>query len=149
MTALITGGIERLGLSLAKLLQNANRPVIIASRSGEAPSPFQVVKFDWFDSKTFENALSDNFIDRVYIVGPPGSVNSSVIISFIDFAISKAVKRLMGVYRAEDIAQVAFETLTSELSSSKDILVVGPELHLYVLDIYHINENQTDQIIGC
>ncbi|PPQ87278.1 hypothetical protein CVT25_004717 [Psilocybe cyanescens] len=95
MTTLITGGTGRSGLSLAKLLQGANRPVIIASRSGEAPKPFKAVKFDWFDSKTYENALSDSSIDRVYIVGPPGSADSSVLISFIDLAVSKGVKRFV------------------------------------------------------
>lgn len=95
MTTLITGGTGRSGLSLAKFLQAANRPVVIASRSGEAPKPFKAAKFDWYDSKTYENALSDNSIDRVYIVGPPGSKDSAIIIAFIYFAISKGVKRFV------------------------------------------------------
>ncbi|KAH9487321.1 Agroclavine dehydrogenase [Psilocybe cubensis] len=95
MTALITGGTGRSGLALAKLLQEANYPVVITSRSGEAPKPFKAIKFDWFDTTTHESAFKDISIDRVYIVGPPGSNDSANIISFIDLAVSKGVKRFV------------------------------------------------------
>ncbi|KAH9487326.1 Agroclavine dehydrogenase [Psilocybe cubensis] len=95
MTTLITGGTGKTGLALAKLLHAANRSLVIATRAGEAPKPFKAIKFDWFNSETHEAALSDNSIDRVYIVGPPGINDPAVVISFIDLAISKGVKRFV------------------------------------------------------
>ncbi|KAH9475911.1 Agroclavine dehydrogenase [Psilocybe cubensis] len=95
MTTLITGGTGRSGLSLAKLLRAAGRPVVIASRAGTAPEPFKAVKFEWYDASTYEGALSDASIDRVYVVGPPGRKESAMVIDFIEFAISKGVKRFV------------------------------------------------------
>lgn len=94
MTTLITGGTGKTGLGLAKLLHAANHPVLIATRTGEAPAPFKAVKFDWFDASTHDAVLSaEPKVDRVYIVGPPASSDASVITKFVDLAISKGVKR--------------------------------------------------------
>ncbi|PPQ79599.1 hypothetical protein CVT25_003479 [Psilocybe cyanescens] len=94
MTTLITGGTGRTGLSLAKLLHNENKPVLIATRSGKAPEPFKAVKFDWFDATTHEAALSPEAnVDQVYIVPAPGSLDASAVIAFVDLAISRGVKR--------------------------------------------------------
>ncbi|KAH9487251.1 Agroclavine dehydrogenase [Psilocybe cubensis] len=121
MTTLITGGTGNTGLALAKLLQNAHRPVVIASRSGEAPKPFSAVKFNWFEPNTYESALSDSSIDRIYIVGPPGSIKSSVVTSFIDFAIAKGIKRY-----------VLLSATTFNPQSSSAIL--ASVVHQYLLD---------------
>lgn len=96
MTTLITGGSGRTSRALAKLLTDAGRPLIVASRSGAANS-YKAVTFDYFQEETFENPFkSDANIDRVYIVSPPGTHETSPqIVKFIDFAISKGVKRVV------------------------------------------------------
>ncbi|PPQ79600.1 hypothetical protein CVT25_003480 [Psilocybe cyanescens] len=94
MTTLITGGTGRTGLALAKLLHNINKPVLIATRSGKAPEPFKAVTFDWFDATTHEAALSPEAnVDQVYIVPAPASSDASVVIAFVNLAISRGVKR--------------------------------------------------------
>lgn len=96
MTTLITGGTGRTGFALAQLLHVVNRRLVIATRTGKAPEPFEAVKFDWYDKATHETALrAEANIDRVYIVKPPINTDASVVTSFIDFAISKGVKRFV------------------------------------------------------
>ena len=96
MTILITGGTGKTGSQLARLLDIANIPYVIASRSGSAPAPSEGVKFDWFDESTYRNpfdARSD--IDKVYLVFPSVFDPGLIAKSFIDFAISKGVKRFV------------------------------------------------------
>ena len=96
MTILITGGTGKTGSVLTRLLSEANESVLIASRSGTAPTPFKGVKFDWFDDKTFENPFqADSNIDRVYLVVLSGFDHFPAIKSFIDLAVSKGVKRFV------------------------------------------------------
>ena len=64
VTVLVIGGRGKTGLVLSRLLSEANRSVLICSRSGTAPSPYKAVKFDWFDDRTFENPfVTDPNID--------------------------------------------------------------------------------------
>ena len=96
MTVLVTGGTGKTGLTLSRLLKDANRSVLICSRSGTAPSPYKAVKFDWFDDRTFENPFkTDPNIDRVYLIVPSVIGQLSTVKPFIDLAISKGVKRFV------------------------------------------------------
>ena len=96
MTVLVTGGRGTTGSILSRLLKEANQSVLICSRSDNAPCPYKVVKFDWFDEKTFENPFkTDPNIDRVYLVVPSVIGQLSTVKPFIDLAISKGVKRFV------------------------------------------------------
>ncbi|KIM42280.1 hypothetical protein M413DRAFT_70555 [Hebeloma cylindrosporum] len=96
MTILITGGTGQTGSQLARLLDIAKIPFVIASRSGSVPAPFEGVKFDWFDESTYRNAFDlRSDIDKVYLVLPPLVDPTAIAKSFIDFAISKGVKRFV------------------------------------------------------
>ncbi|KAF8157094.1 hypothetical protein B0H34DRAFT_712106, partial [Crassisporium funariophilum] len=96
MTFFITGGTGKTGLTLARLLEEANHPVLIASRKGAAPAPFKAVTFDWFNPATFENPFkADANIDRVYLIGPPVGDALTHVKPFIDHAVSKGVKRFV------------------------------------------------------
>ena len=96
MTILVTGGTGKTGLLLSRLLKEANHSVLITSRSGTAPSPYKAVKFDWFDSETFENPFkADSSIDRVYLIAPAVVDQLTIVKPFIDLAISKGVKRFV------------------------------------------------------
>lgn len=96
MTILITGGTGKTGSRVARLLQHANEPTLLTSRSGTVPAPFKGVRFDWLDSTTYENPFNvDNQIDRVYLVGPDVIDVLSPMKAFIDLAILKGVKRFV------------------------------------------------------
>jgi len=96
MTILVTGGTGKIGSKLAHLLDSAKVPFVLASRSGSAPVPFEGVKFDWFDESTYRNAFDAHAdIDKVFLI-PPALIDPTPIAkSFIDFAISKGVKRFV------------------------------------------------------
>ncbi|KAF9554812.1 NAD(P)-binding protein [Agrocybe pediades] len=105
MTTLITGGTGKTGSALARLLYAANRPFIVASRSGQAPEPFKSVVFNWHDAGTFENPFkADPSIDRVYLVIPPGMDMMSFAGPFIDLAIVKGVKRFVLLTSTKSVA---------------------------------------------
>jgi festuclavine dehydrogenase len=96
MTILITGGTGKIGSKLAHLLDNAKIPFLLASRSGSAPAPFEGVKFDWFDESTYRNAFdAHSDIDKVLLIPPASFDPTPIAKSFIDFAISKGVKRFV------------------------------------------------------
>ncbi|KAF9559097.1 NAD(P)-binding protein [Agrocybe pediades] len=96
MTTLITGGTGKTGSILARLLHAANRPFLVASRSGQAPEPFKGVAFNWNDPTTFENPFkADQNIDGVYLIMPRGMDILPLVGPFIDLAISKGVKRFV------------------------------------------------------
>jgi len=96
MTTLVTGGTGKTGLVLSRLLKEANQSFLIASRSGTAPSPYEAVKFDWFDNKTFENPFkADSKIDRIYLVLPYAIDQLTIVKPFIDLAVIKGVKRFV------------------------------------------------------
>jgi len=96
MTILIIGGTGLTGSRLARLLDKANHPVLLTSRSGTVPEPFKGVKFDWLDASTHENPFNaDNQIDRIYMVGPDVFSMLAPMKPFFDLAISKGVKRFV------------------------------------------------------
>jgi len=121
MTVLVTGGTGKTGLTLSRLLKDANLSVLICSRSGTAPSPYKAVKFDWFDDKTFENPFkTDSNIDRVYLIVPSVIGQLSTVKPFIDLAISKGVKR--------------FVLLTASQAEIGSPVLMG-KVHEYLLNI--------------
>ena len=97
MTILITGGTGKTGLKLAHVLNKAGHAVLLTSRKGEVPQPFKGVKFDWLDPSTFTNPFDvDPAIDRVYVVGPIGVLDTLPHVKpFIDLAVTKGVKRFV------------------------------------------------------
>lgn len=115
MTTLIIGGTGRTGSSLAQLLHDAKRPVLIASRTGQPPTgtSFKAVKFDWFDTATYQNPFAvelglEKAVDRVYLIPPAGRADAiPTVKSFIDLARSKGVNRYVllsgSSIKAEDI----------------------------------------------
>ncbi|KAJ6572052.1 hypothetical protein B0H19DRAFT_1209139 [Mycena capillaripes] len=96
MTILLIGGTGKSSTPLAKLLLEANQPVVLTTRSGQVPSPFKGVRFDWLDASTYEipfESYSD--INRIYLVAPPVFDMFPPMKSFIDFAVEKGVKRFV------------------------------------------------------
>ncbi|KAG6844303.1 hypothetical protein H0H87_008035 [Tephrocybe sp. NHM501043] len=102
MTILLTGGTGKTALPTARRLQEAGHSVLLANRSGKAPSPYKGVAFDWFDPTTFENPfVLDKTIDRVYLVfpntfdRPKTETVLDVVRPFVELSISKGVKRFV------------------------------------------------------
>jgi len=96
MTTLITGGTGNTGSRLARLLDAAGYPILVASRSVSQRSPFNSVLLDWFNPETFENPFdADPNIDRVYLVVPVVLNSLPIFKPFIDLAIQKGVKRFV------------------------------------------------------
>ena len=121
MTVLVTGGRGQTGLILSRLLKDANQSVLICSRNSTAPSLYKVVKFDWFDEKTFENPFkTDPNIDRVYLIVPSVIGQLSTVKPFIDLAISKGVKK--------------FVLLTASQAEIGSPVLMG-QVHEYLLNI--------------
>jgi uncharacterized protein YbjT (DUF2867 family) len=96
MTSLLLCGTGSTGLAIAKLLHEANRSVLLTSRTGKAPEPYKAATFDWLDHTTFENPFkADSNIDRVYIVSPTIYDMLPHAKTFIDLAVTKGVKRFV------------------------------------------------------
>jgi uncharacterized protein YbjT (DUF2867 family) len=96
MTILLTGGTGKTAIPLAKLLLQANQPVILANRSGKVPEPFRGTRFDWLDASTYSIPFEvDDKIDRVYIIAPPILDMVPPMKAFIDVAITKGVVRFV------------------------------------------------------
>ncbi|KAJ6616466.1 hypothetical protein B0H10DRAFT_1949113 [Mycena sp. CBHHK59/15] len=96
MTVLLTGGTGKSATPLANLLLQANQRVILATRSGKVPEPFTGTQFDWLDASTYNIPFeTDANIDRIYLIPPPVMDMFSPMKSFIDFAITKGVKRFV------------------------------------------------------
>ncbi|KAJ9642050.1 hypothetical protein H2199_005265 [Coniosporium tulheliwenetii] len=102
MAILLTGGTGKTSIRIARLLQDANIPFLLASRNAEtgAPSGMSASKFDWLDSSTFENPFRYDFpngesISAVYLVAPTVADPVPALNALIDLAVSKGVKRFV------------------------------------------------------
>lgn len=96
MTILITGATGKTGSCLAQLCKQADHSVLLTSRSGSVPEPFQGVRFEWLEPSTHENPFKiDGNIDRVYLVGPPMQNALPPMKEFIELALQKGVKRFV------------------------------------------------------
>jgi len=101
MTILLTGGTGKTSIHLARFLQDAKIPFLLASRKAEAeaPSGMAATKFDWLDSSTFENpfqhiSLGERRISAVYLAAPEVLDPVLSMNAFIDYAANKhGVKR--------------------------------------------------------
>ncbi|KAJ7197686.1 hypothetical protein C8J57DRAFT_1637159 [Mycena rebaudengoi] len=96
MTILITGATGKSAAPLARLLLQANKSVVLATRSGQVPAPFRGAAFDWLDASTYNNPFEvDPEIDRAYLIAPLTLDPLPPMKAFIDFAIEKGVKRFV------------------------------------------------------
>lgn len=103
MAILLTGGTGKTSTRIARLLQDANIPFLLASRKGEAgaPSGMPATKFDWLDSSTFEKpfqheSLAGERISAIYLIAPEVSDPVPSMTAFIDLAVKKhGVKRFV------------------------------------------------------
>nr|ATW01297.1 EasG [Claviceps gigantea] len=99
MTILLTGGNGKTARHIARLLKEADVPFIIGSRSSTSEMIGHHRSFDWLDEATFGNTLSVHGgmepISIVWLVPPPILDLAPPVISFINFANSKGVKRFV------------------------------------------------------
>lgn len=103
MAILVTGGAGKTSSHLARYLQDAKIPFLLASRRGEAgaPSGMYAAKFDWLDSSTYDNpfqheSLDGKSISAVYLIAPEVADPVSSMNAFIDHAVKKhGVKRFV------------------------------------------------------
>jgi festuclavine dehydrogenase len=94
---LLLGGTGKVASRIAPLLSAAKCFVILASRSGAAPKTLpncEGIKFDWVDPGTY-NALFQQPISAIFLVGPASLDSFSRMKQFIDLARSKGVNRLV------------------------------------------------------
>jgi hypothetical protein len=96
MAVLLTGGTGKTSIRMARLLQDAKIPFLLASRKIESktPSGMQATKFDWLDSSTFENPFQHKFpngesISAIYLIAPETRDPVSPMNAFIDLAVQK------------------------------------------------------------
>lgn len=99
MATLITGGGSQIGIHLAKLLKEAGREAVFASRSGKRiPEGFQSVELDWIKEATFHNPFKLGPFEAVYIIGPPDTLDAAqAVIPFLDLAVEKGIKRFVNL----------------------------------------------------
>ncbi|KID68991.1 Ergot alkaloid biosynthesis protein, partial [Metarhizium brunneum ARSEF 3297] len=99
MTILLTGGRGKTASHIAALLDAANLPFAIASRSCSPDSKYRQLRFDWLDDTTYENVLSPKDgmqpISAVWLVPPPIADLAPPVNAFINHARLKDVKRFV------------------------------------------------------
>ncbi|KAJ5673956.1 hypothetical protein N7462_009395 [Penicillium macrosclerotiorum] len=91
MAILLIGGTGKTARRLARLLQEAQISILIASRRAEesgASSPgTDVVRFDWLDPSTYENPFKNARITAAYIMNPIVENPDISMKAWIDYAI--------------------------------------------------------------
>jgi festuclavine dehydrogenase len=96
MTILLTGGTGKTSSRIAHLLNKQDVPVILASRSGTAPTGFTGCRFDWLDETTYGNPFEiEANITALYMVAPVAFDLLAVMKPFTEYAINKGVKRFV------------------------------------------------------
>ncbi|KAK9438207.1 Ergot alkaloid biosynthesis protein [Metarhizium brunneum] len=99
MTILLTGGRGKTASHIAALLDAANLPFAIASRSCSPDSKYRQLRFDWLDDTTYDNVLSPKDgmqpISAVWLVPPPIADLAPPVNAFINHARLKDVKRFV------------------------------------------------------
>jgi len=98
-TFIIGGATGNIGSALAKILHERGKPFVVGARDpSRAPKDHKAVAFDWNDRSTFENPFkADPTVDRVFFPSPPVFKPLPIAKPFIDFAVSKGVKRFVFV----------------------------------------------------
>jgi len=96
MAILITGGTGKTSIRLARLLQKANVPFVLASRSAnkKAPDGMQSVVFDWTDNSTYSNPFRHKFangekVTAVYLIAPEVLDPVPPMNAFLDYAVKE------------------------------------------------------------
>jgi festuclavine dehydrogenase len=96
MAILLTGGTGKTASRIARILQDAKIPFLVASRRGEAATPTGIpgAKFDWLDSSTFSSPFQykfpgDESISAIYLVAPEVADSATSINDFVDYAIKE------------------------------------------------------------
>jgi festuclavine dehydrogenase len=95
-TVLLLGGTGKVSSRIAPLLSSNGYSVLLASRSGKAPSlpNCHGIKFDWFDQSTYASPFKTaTNISSIFIVAPPIVDQLPLTKAFIDLAITEGVKR--------------------------------------------------------
>ncbi|KAK8927942.1 Agroclavine dehydrogenase [Metarhizium anisopliae] len=99
MTILLTGGRGKTASHIAALLDAANLPFAIASRSCSHDSKYRQLRFDWLDDTTYDNVLSPKDgmqpISAVWLVPPPIADLAPPVNAFINHSRLKDVKRFV------------------------------------------------------
>ncbi len=96
MTILLTGGTGKTSSRIAHLLNKQDVPVILASRSGTAPTGFTGCRFDWLDETTYGNPFEiEANITALYMVAPVAFDLLAAMKPFTEYAINKGVKRFV------------------------------------------------------
>lgn len=103
MAVLLTGGTGKTSIAIARLLQDAKIPLLLASRRGQAaaPSGMPAVSFDWLDEATFAKPFEYKFpggesISAVYLIAPSVTEPHTSMNAFVDYAIKEhGVKRFV------------------------------------------------------
>jgi uncharacterized protein YbjT (DUF2867 family) len=95
-TVLLTGGTGKVASCIAPLLRQAGHPTVVASRKGTAPLGFTGVRFDWLDDSTYGAPFqAASNITSIFLVAPATFHPFPPMKAFIDFAITKGVKRFV------------------------------------------------------
>lgn len=103
MAILLTGGTGKTSKHVARFLQEANIPFLLASRRVEAAAPAgePATKFDWLDYSTHENPFQHEIsngerISAVYLIAPEVQDPAPSMNAFIDIAVEKpSIKRFV------------------------------------------------------
>jgi ergot alkaloid biosynthesis protein len=97
MTILITGSTGKTSIRIAQQLQALNVPFLVASRRDNIGFP--TTKFDWYDSESFTNPFDDTSstspINTIYLSPPLTMEPAPIVNSFIDFSITRGVKKFV------------------------------------------------------
>lgn len=91
-TTLVIGASGTTGSRTARQLIAAGHPVKAAGRRATQLPGAEPVRFDWYDSATFGDALAD--VDRLYLVPPVGDPDpAAVMVPFLRQARAAGVER--------------------------------------------------------
>jgi len=98
-TFIIGGDTGNIGSILAKIFHEHGTPFVVGARDpSRAPGHYKSVAFNWNDPTTFENPFkADPTVDRVYFTAPPAFKPLPIAKPFLDYAVSKGVKRFVFV----------------------------------------------------
>ncbi|KAM0149364.1 hypothetical protein ACHAPG_009462 [Botrytis cinerea] len=102
MAVLVTGGTGKTSLQLARHLQSASIPFLLASRKAQltAPDGMHAVNFDYTDPSTYQAIFSHSFpheevIKAVYLVAPEVPDPVPAMNAFIDVAVKNGIDRFV------------------------------------------------------
>ncbi|KAI9830056.1 MAG: hypothetical protein M1819_005886 [Sarea resinae] len=103
MATLLTGGTGKTSVRVARLMQEAKLPFLLASRRGPdaAPAGMPAVKFDWLDASTYSKPFEHRFpggesISAVYMMNPVVDEPETSMNAFVDYAIKHhGIKRFV------------------------------------------------------